>query len=65
MPDTVVVGDLVLSGEVRSVPNIEKRVKEAEKLGFKRMVIPSSKVTSNKIELLKVRSLRDEIKLLF
>lgn len=65
LPDTVVVGELGLSGEVRSVPNIEKRVKEAEKLGFKRMVIPSSKVTSNKIELLKVRSLRDAIKLLF
>jgi DNA repair protein RadA/Sms len=65
LADTVVVGELGLSGEVRSVPNIEKRVKEAEKLGFKRMVIPSSKVTSSKIELLKVRSLRDAIKLLF
>ena len=64
MKDTVVLGELGLSGEVRSVPNLEKRVKEAEKLGFGRMIIPSSKVSSKKIELVKVRTLRDALKLI-
>ena len=31
-----------LTGEVRSVNMIEKRLKEAEKLGFKKCIIPES-----------------------
>ena len=34
--DTVVVGEVGLAGEVRSVPRIESRVKEAIQMGFKR-----------------------------
>ncbi|MCX5725994.1 MAG: DNA repair protein RadA [Candidatus Saganbacteria bacterium] len=36
----VVVGEIGLGGEVRAVNHIEMRVKEAEKLGFKEIVIP-------------------------
>ncbi len=61
--NSVVVGELGLSGEIRTVPNLEKRVKEAEKLGFEKMFIPGSKATSSKMELIKVRSLRDLLKL--
>jgi len=35
-----VVGEVGLGGEVRSVGQVEKRVSEAEKLGFHRIVIP-------------------------
>ncbi len=38
-PSSVVIGEVGLSGEVRAVSQIEKRIKEAEKLGFKRCVI--------------------------
>ena len=31
-----------MTGEVRSVNMIEKRLKEAEKLGFKKCIIPES-----------------------
>ena len=41
-PDTVIVGEVGLSGEIRAVNNLEKRVKEAEKLGFKKIIVPSS-----------------------
>lgn len=40
--DLVVVGEIGLTGEIRSVNSLEKRVKEAEKMGFKTFVVPES-----------------------
>lgn len=40
--DLVVIGEIGLTGEIRSVNSIEKRVKEAEKMGFKTCVIPEN-----------------------
>jgi len=40
--DTVLFGEVGLSGEVRSVPMAEYRVREAAKLGFTRCVLPQS-----------------------
>lgn len=39
--DLLFLGEIGLSGEIRSVSYCEKRIKEAEKLGFKRILIPS------------------------
>ena len=64
LANVVVIGELGLSGEIRTVPNLEKRVKEAEKLGFETVLIPPSKVTSSKVKLLKAKSLKDAVKLL-
>ncbi len=44
---TIIIGEVGLGGEIRSVGHIEKRIQEAEKLGFKYAIIPSS----NKKEL--------------
>lgn len=38
--DTCYIGEIGLSGEIRSVSQIDKRVKEAEKLGFKKIITP-------------------------
>ncbi len=51
--DVVIIGEVGLTGEVRRVNLIEKRLKEAEKLGFKKCIIPEN----NK------KSLKDEYKL--
>ena len=40
--DVIAIGEVGLTGEVRSVNQIEKRIKEAEKLGFKKCIIPES-----------------------
>ena len=40
--DVIAIGEVGLTGEVRSVKQIEKRIKEAEKLGFKKCIIPES-----------------------
>ena len=51
--DVVVMGEVGLTGEVRRINLIEKRLKEIEKLGFKKCIIPEN----NK------KSLKDEYKL--
>jgi DNA repair protein RadA/Sms len=37
---TVAVGEIGLGGEIRSVSQIEKRIQEAEKLGFEHFLLP-------------------------
>ena len=51
--DVVVIGEVGLTGEVRAVNMIEKRIKEAEKLGFKTCIIPENnkKVLKEKFKL--------------
>lgn len=47
---SVVVGEIGLSGEVRSVTQIEKRIQESAKLGFKKIVIPKNNTRGLKID---------------
>jgi len=46
---TVVMGEVGLTGEVRMVSRVDIRIKEAAKLGFKRFVIPTGNVKGLKI----------------
>ena len=39
---TVVIGEIGLGGEVRTINQIEKRIQEAAKLGFKRLILPKN-----------------------
>jgi DNA repair protein RadA/Sms len=41
-PGTVVVGEVGLSGELRSVGQFERRLNEAQKLGFNRVIAPAA-----------------------
>lgn len=41
-PDTVFLGEIGLSGELRSVPRLDARLREAAKLGFRRALIPAA-----------------------
>jgi DNA repair protein RadA/Sms len=64
-PGLVVVGEVGLSGELRAVSQLERRVAEAARLGFKRCLVPkvSTKVSSvpKDIELIPVSNLREAI----
>ncbi|MCG8603915.1 DNA repair protein RadA [bacterium] len=42
----VCIGEIGLSGEIRSVPHIQKRIEEVAKLGFTQAVIPKSNLKS-------------------
>ena len=44
--DTVVFGEVGLSGEVRSVPQAADRIREAERLGFGRVIMPAVNLKS-------------------
>ncbi len=41
---TVFIGEVGLAGEVRGVPNLEARLREAAQLGFKRAIVPPGEV---------------------
>ena len=45
----VLVGEVGLGGEIRSVGNIEKRIQEAEKLGFNKIFIPANNMKGLKL----------------
>jgi DNA repair protein RadA/Sms len=45
--DMAVLGEVGLSAEVRSVAHIVTRLNEAEKLGFKRCIVPKNNIKAN------------------
>lgn len=50
---TAFIGEISLTGEIRTVSNLEKRINECEKMGFKNVVIPFSKdIKSEKINII-------------
>lgn len=66
--DVAVIGEVGLTGEVRSVNMIEKRVKEVEKLGYKKVLIPESnkKVLKDdyKLDIIGVKNVIEALKYL-
>ena len=77
---TLVLGEVGLGGEVRNVSKLEARLKEAEKLGFKKAVLPTAEirpaksgetgaklsngVKTQKIKIFSINSVADLIKIL-
>ena len=63
--DVVIMGEVGLTGEVRRINMIEKRLKEAEKLGFKKCIIPENNKkfleNSYKMEIVGVKNIREAI----
>ena len=61
--DCVIIGEVGLTGEVRRINMIEKRLKEAEKLGFKKAIIPESNKKllkdSYKLDIIGVSDVRE------
>lgn len=43
--DTVIVGEVGLLGEIRPVPQLEKRLQEAKKLGYTRAIVPKQAIS--------------------
>ncbi|MDD3320051.1 MAG: DNA repair protein RadA [Paludibacter sp.] len=63
-------GEVGLSGEIRPINRIEQRILEAEKLGFKKMIIPdinlkSINLTKLNIELVRVQKVEEAFRVLF
>lgn len=66
-PTECYVGELGLTGEVRRVTRIEQRVVEAQKLGFKRVIVPANNLQGwtppKGIEVVGVSTLSQALKL--
>ena len=64
--DVVVIGEVGLTGEVRTVNLIDKRLKEAEKMGFKTCIIPESNKKqlkeSYKMDIIGVKNINEALK---
>ncbi len=65
-PDCLIIGEVGLAGEIRSVSQIHLRLNEAEKLGFKRCIIPKNNLkglerSSNGLELAAAATLQEAL----
>ena len=67
--DTVVCGEVGLAGEIRAAGNMEMRLREAERLGFSRFVMPKSNcdrlASQSLIQLSGVATIQEVLELLF
>lgn len=58
--DWCFAGEVGLTGEVRAISNIERRISEAQKMGFKKIIIPNMKVKNeNDIDIVKVKNIKE------
>jgi len=69
LSDTIVLGEVGLAGETRSVAQINLRINEAEKLGIKRCILPQINYKNldykkSKIELIPVSNLKETLDIL-
>ena len=66
LPRTVVLGEVGLSGEIRSISNVLTRINEAEKLGFKHCILPKNSIKNLKfnksdMEIIAVSTLKEAL----
>ena len=66
---TVVFGEVGLTGEVRGISQMDMRIKEAARMGFKRCIIPQTPFRNDalekKMEFIKVNNLKKLLEYLF
>ena len=65
-PHTVMIGEIGLTGEVRSVMQLEPRIAEAERLGFRRCIVPytpkkSKSLAQSPMEIKWVKTLEEAL----
>ena len=61
--EMIILGEIGLSGEVRSVSGVEKTILEAEKLGFSKIILPYNNLKNLKkiktnVELIGVKTVK-------
>ena len=65
--DLILLGEVGLAGELRSVNNLEERLKESANLGFTQAIVPkrNSIKNFNKINLIRCDSVKDAFEKIF
>jgi DNA repair protein RadA/Sms len=66
--DAAIVGEVGLGGEIRTIHHIEKRIAEAQKLGFKRFILPGNNAqkvrNTQNISLTEVETIEEALRAL-
>lgn len=65
--DTCLCGEVGLAGEIRPVNRLEQRIREAEKLGFGKIIVPADQklaLGKTKIQVIPVKKVTDAFRLL-
>ncbi|GAB6168941.1 DNA repair protein RadA [Clostridium carnis] len=65
---TAIVGEVGLTGEIRPITSCDRLIKEAEKMGFKNIIIPErnkDKAISNDMNIISANNLREIISKIF
>ena len=62
----ILLGELALSGQVRKVRNLDKRLQEAQRLGFSHAIVPfnNEKVSNSKLKINYINNIQDLVKLI-
>lgn len=62
--DTVYVGEIGLTGQIRPVPLMDLRLREVEKMGYQRMVVPDQRNNSEHtgLKIIPMKSIDDFVK---
>jgi DNA repair protein RadA/Sms len=67
--ETTLIGEVGLTGEIRAVAHAQARIKEAAKMGFKRVLVPTSTMKQlSKVRGVTIESisfLKDAVEVLF
>ncbi len=63
--DIVVFGEVGLLGEVRKVPNMQQRLIEAKRLGYKKAITPKMEQKVSGIDIVEVDNVKEAIGILF
>lgn len=64
---SIIFGEIGLAGEIRRVQYAERRIKEAQKLGFKVIIMPDQEITDKnfkEVQIIKIKYLKDLVKIL-
>jgi DNA repair protein RadA/Sms len=64
-PHMAVAGEVGLSGEIRAVPQLERRINEVARLGFRRCLMPKADTgrSPGDIEIIPVSTLREAVRM--
>ncbi len=62
--DMTAIGEVGLSGEIRPVKEIERRVREAQKLGFKYALVPKAAKLESSESLIQINSVTEALEIL-
>jgi len=63
--ELIAIGEVGLTGEVRPAPQLQRRVTEAEKLGFTQIIIPQTKEKiASKYNIIQIKTIAEAVKML-